>query len=204
MKLWNTKQYLCIDIVNPYIKLLGITDIMSHREEKTPTVSPDQGATGETASSTKKMDVGMQTGLSEEEKDAQYQKDYAEGIFRLLEEIRGQNPELCWDIMIKALYKCFTRKNRAKRSKEEIFSELEQLEALEDEHRETSGSVPDYLKAEAKWAQEQVEFENYVTLLKEARACFGYGIECIIISYINKHKGQHYCMHCICHSDKEK
>ena len=98
---------------------------MSDREEKTPTISPGQGATGETASSTEKMDVGMQTGLSEEEKDAQYQKDYAEGVFGLLEKIRRQNPELCWDIMIEALYKCFARGNRAKRSKEEIFSELD-------------------------------------------------------------------------------
>ena len=62
---------------------------MSGREEKTPTISPDQGATGETVSSTKKMDVGMQTGLGEEEKDAQYKKDYDEGIFGLLEEIRS-------------------------------------------------------------------------------------------------------------------
>ena len=70
---------------------------MSDSEEKTPTVSPDQGATGETVSSTKKMDVGTQvlssylsgTGLSEEEKDAQYKKDYAEGVFGLLEEIRS-------------------------------------------------------------------------------------------------------------------
>ena len=75
--------------MNPYIELLGITDIMSDSEEKTPTVSPDQDATGETVSSTKKMDVGMETGLSEEEKDAQYQKDDAEGVFGLLEEIRS-------------------------------------------------------------------------------------------------------------------
>ena len=83
--------------MNPYIELLGITDIMSDSEEKTPTVSPDQGATGETVSSTKNMDVGTQvlssylsrTGLSEEEKDAQYKKDYAEDVFGLLEEIRS-------------------------------------------------------------------------------------------------------------------
>ena len=62
---------------------------MSDSEEKTPTVSPDQGATGETVSSIKKMDVGTQTGLSEEEKDAQHKKDYAEGVFRLLEKIRS-------------------------------------------------------------------------------------------------------------------
>ena len=35
--------------MNPYIKSLGFTDIMSDSKEKTPTVSPDQGATGETA-----------------------------------------------------------------------------------------------------------------------------------------------------------
>ena len=35
--------------MNPYIKLLGITDIMSDSAEKTPTASPDPGATGETA-----------------------------------------------------------------------------------------------------------------------------------------------------------
>ena len=82
--------------------------------------------------------------------------------------------------------------------------ELDQLEALEDEHRETSGSVPDGLKAAAKWAQEQVEFENYVTLLKEARAHFGHGIECMIIKYIGKQKGECYCMNCMRRSDKEK
>ena len=61
---------------------------MSDSKKKTPTISPDQGATGETASSTEKMDVGTQTGLSEEEKDT-LQKDYVEGVFELLEEIRS-------------------------------------------------------------------------------------------------------------------
>ena len=37
--------------MNPYIKSLGFTDIMSDSKEKTPTVSPDPGATGETATS---------------------------------------------------------------------------------------------------------------------------------------------------------
>ena len=177
---------------------------MSDSEEKTPTISPDQGATGETASSTKKMDVGMQTSLSEEEEDAQYQKDYAEGVFRLLEEIRRQDNEAYWDIIIETLFKCFARENRDKRSKELDFLNLDRLEALEDEHRETSGSVPDGFKAEMKQARERVEFENYVTLLKEARAHFGHGIEHIIISYIDKHKGVQYCMSCMCCSDKEK
>ena len=40
---------LCIDIVNPHVKSLGFMDIMSDSKEKTPTVSPDPGATGETA-----------------------------------------------------------------------------------------------------------------------------------------------------------
>ena len=37
--------------MNPYIKSLGFMDIMSDSKEKTPTVSPDPGATGETATS---------------------------------------------------------------------------------------------------------------------------------------------------------
>ena len=35
-----------IDIVNPYIKLLGTTDIMSDSKEKTPTESPERDGTG--------------------------------------------------------------------------------------------------------------------------------------------------------------
>ena len=42
----------------------------------------------------------MQTGLSEEEKDAQYKKNYAQGVFGLLEEIRRQDDEAYWDIII--------------------------------------------------------------------------------------------------------
>ena len=56
--------------MNPYIKLLGFTDIMSDSEEKTPTVSLDKGATGETTTSSKTKEAGMQTGRSEEEKEA--------------------------------------------------------------------------------------------------------------------------------------
>ena len=108
------------------------------------------------------------------------------------------------DVIIETLFKHFTRENRDKRLKELDFLSLDRLEALEDEHRETSGNVPNGLKAEMKWAQEQVEFENYVTLLKEARAYFGHEIECIIISYIDKHKGVQYCMNCMHHSDEEK
>ena len=43
-----------IDIVNPYIKSPGSTDIMSESDKKTPTVSPDQGGTSETATSVPK------------------------------------------------------------------------------------------------------------------------------------------------------
>ena len=37
--------------MNPYIKSLGFTDIMSDSKEKTPTVSPGPGATGGTVTS---------------------------------------------------------------------------------------------------------------------------------------------------------
>ena len=47
--------------MNPYIKSLGLMDIMSGSEEKTPTVSPDQGATGETTTSSENKEAGMQT-----------------------------------------------------------------------------------------------------------------------------------------------
>ena len=47
---------------------------MSGSEEKTPTVSPDQGATGETTTSSENKEAGMQTGLSEEEKEAHYKE----------------------------------------------------------------------------------------------------------------------------------
>ena len=56
--------------MNPYTKSLGFTDIMSGSEEKTATLSPDQGATGETTTSSENKEAGMQKGLSEEEKDA--------------------------------------------------------------------------------------------------------------------------------------
>ena len=187
--------------MNPYIKSLGFTDIMSDSDEKTPTISPDKGATGETATSSKTMAAGMQTGLSEEEKEAHLLEVEWNAILRMLNSIKARDREAYWDIIIGALYKHFTRENRAKRSKEEIFLELDQLEVLETEYLETSGHVPDWLKGDMKHAQGEVEFENYVTLLKEARACFGHGIECIIISYIDKQKGEHYCMNCMRHSD---
>ena len=47
-----------IDIVNPYIKLLGSTDIMSSMEDKAPTVSPDRGASDGTSTSIQLMEAG--------------------------------------------------------------------------------------------------------------------------------------------------
>ena len=140
--------------------------------------------------------------LSEEEQEAHLLKDYDNTLLGMLNDIRLRDPEACQDIIVETLFKCFARENRATRSKEEIFLELDQLEALETEHLETSSSVPDTLKREMKLAREQVEFENYVTLLKKTRAHFGCGrIECMIINYIDKHKGEHYCMS---RSDKEQ
>ena len=78
---------------------------MSSSEEKTPTVSPDQGATGETTTSSENKEAGKQTGLSEEEKEAHYKEEYNNAVFKLLDNIRMQNPELCWDIVMEALYK---------------------------------------------------------------------------------------------------
>ena len=43
---------------------------MSGTEEETPTISPVQGTTGETKTSSENKEAGMQTGLSEEEKSA--------------------------------------------------------------------------------------------------------------------------------------
>ena len=135
---------------------------MSDSEEKTPTISPDKGATGETGTSSKTMEAGMQTGLSEEEKEARLLEVEWNVILRMLNSLKARDPEAYWDIIIETLYKHFTRVNRAKRSEEEIFLELDQLEVLETEHLETSGHVPDWLKEDMKHAQEWEEFENYL------------------------------------------
>ena len=167
--------------MNPCIKLLGITDIMSGSEEKTPTVSPDQGATGETTTSSKNKESGMQTSLSEKEKEAHYKKAYDDAVTKLWGNIYMQDPETGWDILIEALYKQFARENKAKRSKEEIFLELDRLEALETEHLETSGCVPDWLKEDMMVVGKLEEFESYLKLLSETRDHFGHGVECMVI-----------------------
>ena len=80
--------------------------------------------------------------------------------------------------------------------------EQDKLEARETEYYKTSGCVPKWLTQELKDAWEDVEFENYVTLLKEARAQFGREMECAVILYIDKHKGECYCLSCMSRRDK--
>ena len=175
---------------------------MSSSEEKTPTISPDQGATGETTTSSENKETGTQTGLSEEEKEAHLEEVECNTIIGMMNSVKARDPEAYQDIIIGTLYKQFARENRATRSKETIFSELEKLEARETEYYETSGRVPKWLTQELKDAREDVEFENYVTLLKEARAQFGREMEGAVILYIDKHKGEHYCMSCMRRRDK--
>ena len=175
---------------------------MSSSEEKTPTISPDQGATGETTTSSENKETGTQTGLSEEEKEAHLEEVECNAIIRMMNSVKARDPEAYQDIIIATLYKQFARENRATRSKELIFLELDKLEARETEYYETSGCVPKWLTEELKDAREDVEFENYVTLLKEARARFGREMEGAVILYIDKHKGEHYCMSCMHRRDK--
>ena len=78
---------------------------MSSSEERTPTISPDQGATGETTTSSENKEAGTQTGLSEEEEEARYKEEYNNAVFKLLKNIDMQNPELGRDIVMEALYK---------------------------------------------------------------------------------------------------
>ena len=171
-------------------------------EEESPPISPDKGVTGETTTSSEKKETGMQTGLSEEEKKAHLDEVEENVILGMINSLKARNPEAYQDIIIETLYKQFARENRATRSKETIFLELDKLEAREAEYLETSGRVPNGLKQDLKDAREEVEFENYVTLLKEARAQFGREMECAVILYINKHKGEHYCLGCMGRRDK--
>ena len=204
---------------------------MSSSEEKTPTVSPDQGATGETKTSSESKEAGTQTGWlsvtkykcmekgssqqqrtqqissitffkSEEEKKAHLDRIECNAIMGMMNSLKARNPEEYQDVIIETLYKQFARENRAMRSKETIFSELDKLEAWETEYYKTSDRVPKWLTQELKDTREDVEFENYVTLLKEARAQFGHEMEGAVILYIAKHKGEHYCLSCMSRRDK--
>ena len=149
---------------------------MSSSEEKTPTISPDQGATGETTTSSENKETGMQTGLSEEEKEAHYKEEYNNAVIKLLKNISMQDPELGQDILMESLLKHFATELRSKRSEE-----------------------PDFLH------KTEEEFETYLALLKEVRAHGGHNMEIITGQYILQHKGEAYyqnlCMSC---SYKEK
>ena len=81
---------------------------MSGSEEKTPTVSPDQGATGETTPSS-------------ENKEAHYKEEYNNTIIKLLKNISMQDPELGQDILMESLLKHFATELRSKRSEEPDF-----------------------------------------------------------------------------------
>ena len=175
---------------------------MSSSQEKTPTVSPDQGTAGETTTSSENKETGTQTGLSEEEKEAHLDQIECNAIMGMMNSLKARNPEAYQDIIIETLYKQFARENRAMGSKETIFSELDRLEARETEYYKTSGHVPKWLTQELKDAREDVEFENYVTLLKEARAQFGREMEGAVILYIDKQKGERYCLSCMSRRDK--
>ena len=97
---------------------------------------------------------------SEEEKKAHLDEIECNAIMGMMNSLKARNPEAYQDIIIETLYKQFARENRATRSKETIFSELDKLEAWKAKFLETSGRVPNGLKQDLKDAQEEVEFEN--------------------------------------------
>ena len=104
---------------------------------------------------------------------------------------------------MEALLKHFAAENRSKRSEKPDLLSLDNLEALSSEHLETSGRVPDWLKADMKHARDREEFDTYLTLLKEARA-LGCEMECAVTQYILKRKGQtYYQILCMSRSHQE-
>ena len=144
---------------------------MSSSEERTLTISPDQGATGETTTSSENNEAGTQTGLSEEEEEAHYKEEYNNAVFKLLKNISMQDPELGQDIVMESLLEHYAMEIRSKRSEE-----------------------PDFLH------KTEEEFETYLALLKEVRARGGHNMELITVQYILQHKGEGYyrnlCMSC--------
>ena len=173
---------------------------MSDSEEKTPTVSPDQGATGEATTSSGHKEAGTQTGLSEEEEEAHYKEEYDNTIFKVLENIITQSPSAGWYGWIRSLKYHFVMENRSKRSEKPDFLNLDKLEALKTEQLKTSGHALNNLDNQMKDLQVQEEFEGYLKLLRETRDCFGHGIECMVMQYITFYKGESYyrnlCMSC--------
>ena len=76
-----------MDIVNPYIKLLGSTDIMSSVDKETKTVSPDQGADGETATSVPLAEAEMTKELKAEWLQFFKQKKEEEEIDKMVSDL---------------------------------------------------------------------------------------------------------------------
>ena len=149
---------------------------MSDSKEKTPTVSPDPGATGETTTSSENNEAGTQTGLSEEEEEAHYKEEYNNAVFKLLKKISMRDPELGRDIVMESLLEHYAMEIRSKRSEE-----------------------PDFLH------ETEEEFETYLALLKKVRAHGGHKMELITVQYILKHKGQGYYRNlCMSSSYKDK
>ena len=144
---------------------------MSSSEERTLTISRDQGATGETTTSSENKEAGTQTGLSEEEEEAHYKEEYNNAVFKLLKNISMQDPELGRDIVMESLLNHYATEIRSKRSEE-----------------------PDFLH------ETEEEFETYLALLKEVRARGRHNMELITVQYILQHKGEGYyrnlCMSC--------
>ena len=93
---------------------------------KTPTISPDRGATGETSSGNK--EVGTQTGLSEEEEEARYKDEYNNAIIKLLKNVSMRDPELGRDIVMESFLKHFATEIRRKRSEEPDFLHKTEVE----------------------------------------------------------------------------
>ena len=62
---------------------------MSSSEEKTPTISPDQGATGETTTLSENKEAGTQTGLSKEEKKAHLDEVEENAILGMMNSVKA-------------------------------------------------------------------------------------------------------------------
>ena len=186
-------------------------DIMSGNEEKTSTISPDQGATGETATSVSlaEAEITLRRLTAEwlqflkqqgEEEKARYKGEYDNTIFKVLEDIMTQSPAAGWNTWIGSLKYHFVMENRSKRSEKPNFLNLDKFEALKTEQLKTSGLVLSNLNNHMRALRVQEEFEGYLKLLRETRDCFGHGIEYMVMQYIKEHEGDTYylnlCMSC--------
>ena len=76
--------------MNPYIKSLGFTDIMSDSKEKSPTVSPEQSVTGEKITSPQLEET--ETEKKSEAEQSQFLKRNKE-LLELLDNLQRLRPE---------------------------------------------------------------------------------------------------------------